>query len=76
MPLPAAAAIAGLAVELLMKALPVVYEFVKNEIDGGADAQKLRDTPVHFSISFGGGEGDAVKIQRVVEDEMLDPDQD
>ncbi|KKN87398.1 hypothetical protein LCGC14_0258530 [marine sediment metagenome] len=72
----AAAAVAGLVIEILMKAFPPVYKFIKAELDGGADAQKLRDTPVNFSISFGGGEGDAVKIQRAVEDEMLDPDQD
>jgi hypothetical protein len=70
------AAIAALVIDLLMKAFPPVYEFVKKELDGGADAQKLRDDPVVFSISFGGGEGDAVKVQRAVEGEMLDPSQD
>ena len=70
------AAIAALVIDLLMKAFPPVYEFIKKELDGGADAQKLRDEPVKISISFGGGEGDAVKVQRAVEGEMLDPAQD
>ncbi|MCP4573328.1 MAG: hypothetical protein GY838_13315 [bacterium] len=72
----AAAAVAGIVIDILMKAFPPVYEFIKKELDGGADAQKLRDEPVKFSISFGGGEGEAVKVQRAVEDEMLDPNQD
>jgi hypothetical protein len=71
----AAAAVAGIVIDLLMKAFPYVYDFVKKELDGGADAQKLRAEPVNISISFGGGEGDAVKVQRQIEDEMLDPDQ-
>lgn len=70
-----AAAVAGIVVNILMKAFPVVYDFVNNELAGGADAQKLRDEPVSFSISFGGGEGDAVKVQRAIEGEMLDPNQ-
>jgi len=70
------AGIAKLVIDLLMKAFVPLYDFIKSEIDGGADAQDLRDKPVQHFISFGGGEGGAVKVQRAVEDEMLDPDQD
>lgn len=62
-----------LAMELLARLAIPMYEFIKNEIDGGADAQKFRDEPVTVYVAFEGGEGDAVKAQRLVEDDMLDP---
>jgi hypothetical protein len=70
------AEIAKLVLDILMKAFVPLFNFIKSEIDGGADAQELRDKPIQHYISFGGGEGGAVKVQRAVEDEMLDPDQD
>jgi len=68
-----AAEVAGIVVAILAKAAGPLYEFIKSEIDGGADAEELRKKPVSFYITFGGGEGDAVKVQREVESEMLDP---
>jgi hypothetical protein len=63
----------ALAFEFLLRIAPKIYEFIKDEIDGGADAEKFRKEPVTVYIAYGGKEGEAVKVQRLVESDMLDP---
>lgn len=51
-----------------------LFDLIKAEIDGGADAQSLRDKEWELYVSFKGGEGEAVVEQRAIESEMHDPD--
>lgn len=68
--------IAKFIFDLLLKAGPGLYDFIKNEIDGGADAGKLRNEKIEISIAFGGGAGTVIVVQEAIEDEMLDPNAD
>jgi len=59
---------AELAKAIFVEAIPALVDLIKSAIDAGEDeAQKLRDQPITISISFGGGEGEAVKYQRTIE---------
>lgn len=68
--------IAKFVIDILMKVGPGLYEFIKGEIDGGADAAKLRNQKLEVSIAFGGGPGKVIVVQEAIEDEMLDPSAD
>jgi len=61
---------------LLSKAAPIVYQFVVDEISGGADAEKLRKMDVSVFVSYEGKGGEAVSMQAKIENEMMDPDAD
>lgn len=65
--------IAKLVLEILLKMAPEIYDFVKGEIDGGADAVTLRSMPINASIAFGGGPGKVIGIQGSIESDMADP---
>jgi hypothetical protein len=65
--------IAALCMSILVKVAPLIFDYVKGEIDGGADAKELRSKPVDFSIAFGGKIGRAYAIQLDVESDMSDP---
>lgn len=59
--------------EILLKIGPDLYEFIKDQIDGGASAAKLRGERLEVSIAFGGGPGKVIVVQEAIEDEMADP---
>lgn len=63
-----------LAGELLVKLVPSLIDIIAEAIgDGGeAKAEELRKQPITVSIAFGGGEGEAVKVQREIEGNLPD----
>jgi len=66
-------AIPGFAIagELLAKVLPTVVEMILDAISGAEkSAEELRNKPITISIAFGGGEGDAVKVLRAIEESL------
>ena len=69
-------AAAAILFQLIAKFGPKLYEYIKAELDGGADAEELRNAEVSVSIAFGGKEGKVVVTQREVEDMMADPSAD
>jgi hypothetical protein len=64
------------AFDLVIETLPKLYDFIKNEVDGGADAEKLRNEPVEVYVAFKGGSGEMHKAQINIESDMLDPNAD
>lgn len=52
----------------------LVLELIKLLRDTGKDVRELRKQPMTVSVSFGGGEGDAIVVQREIE--ALLPDED
>lgn len=45
----------------------LVLELIKLLRDTGKDVKELRKQPMTVSVSFGGGEGDAIVVQREIE---------
>jgi hypothetical protein len=68
--------VASFVLEILTRAAPELYAYIKSEIDGGADAEELRKQDISVSIAFGGGPGEALVIQSKLEADMLNPDQE
>jgi hypothetical protein len=62
-----------LVVEILVKVLPELVEFIQGEISGGADAEELRKKPLSVSVAFGGGPGKVIVVQESIEADMADP---
>jgi len=53
---------------ILVEAIPALIDMVRDAMNAGeADVQKLRDQPITISISFGGGDGEALTVQRTIE---------
>lgn len=52
------------ALEIVPK---LVMEIIKLCQDTGKDVKEMRKLPMTVSVSFGGGEGDAIKVQREIE---------
>ena len=66
-------AIAKFVLDLLMKIGPGLYKFIVAEIDGGTDAEELRNEKIEVSIAFGGKPGKVILVQEAIETEMSDP---
>lgn len=45
----------------------LVMEIIKLCQDTGKDVKELRKQPMTVSVSFGGGDGDAIVVQREIE---------
>ena len=45
----------------------LVLELIRILKDTGKDVKELRKQPITVSVSFGGGEGDAIVVQREIE---------
>lgn len=52
---------------VLKEAIPAIIEAVKILLDSPTAAEDVRTKPLVFSVAFGGGDGEAVKVQRVIE---------
>jgi hypothetical protein len=62
---------AALAFEILAEAVPALIKLIAELVDGSeADADAYRKRPITVSIAFGGGDGEAYKVQTVIEDSL------
>ena len=68
------AAAASLAFELLKAGIPALIEAIEAALaeSGKDDAEDLRGRPMSVSVSFSGGEGEAIVAQRNVEAKLPD----
>jgi hypothetical protein len=64
----------GLILQLVTAGIPALIEAITDlvETQGKEKAVELRDRPLKISVSFGGGEGEAVVAQREVEAKLPD----
>jgi hypothetical protein len=60
-------------IDILVRAIPGLYDLIAGAIAGGADAEKLRNEKIEVSIAFGGRPGHVVVVQEGIEGDMLDP---
>lgn len=68
-----------LFLELLKAGMPALIDAINDAIakSGKDNAVELRKRPMTVSVSFGGGEGEAIEAQRTIESRLpddFDPD--
>jgi len=58
---------------LLTEGVPALIDMAQEMYNAGKeDAEKYRNQSITISVSFGGGEGEAVKAQRTIEAKLPD----
>jgi hypothetical protein len=56
---------------VFVEAIPALVDLIVEACTSGkADAKEMRNKSITVSISFGGGDGEAVKFQRTIEPKL------